>query len=78
MRQFIKNYSNINKFSRNVFKILIFVAFLLSACGIFFLKISTTYYKIFLSRKIIETGFCFVFIAFGLAFLTDYIYKTRM
>ncbi len=78
MKKILDNYYKVNKFSKTVVKSFLIIAAAICLCGTLLFKISTTYYKIFLSKKIIETGFCFVMLAFALGFLTDYLYKKEL
>ncbi len=68
-------FSKINKFSQNVIKIILISAVILIAAGIYLLKDYTFYNQLYIARKTVETGFCFLPLGVGLGFLTDYLYK---
>ena len=68
-------FSKINRFSQNVIKYLLISAVILIAAGIYLLYDYTFFNELYIARKIIETGFCFLPLGMGLGFLTDYLYK---
>lgn len=71
----MRYFSKINKFSQNVLKSILTSSVLIIISGVLLLENYIGFDQLFIARKVIETGFCFLPLGIGLAFLTDYLYK---
>lgn len=71
-------FSKINKFSLNVLKTIFISAVILIITGVFLIEDSVFFNQLYIARKTVETGFCFLPLSVGLAFLTDYLYKKNL